>query len=358
MHTIDVPEFRTLMLGWYKHHARILPWRAKFGEFPNPYHEWLSEIMLQQTVVKAVIPYFHRFTEIWPGIEDLAAAPLEYVMKEWAGLGYYARARNLHKCAQVVTAQHDGLFPQDEKELKTLPGIGPYTAAAISAIAFGNPAVVMDGNVERVVARLFAHEAPLKEKESKKALYAYTASLTTPQSDHHAEFAQAMMELGALICTPTSPQCGLCPVRNYCKSAATGRQDQIPIKALKTPKPQRYGAIFFIERKKKDQKELLLERRPHKGLLAGMVGFPGSLWEVSSPRIEDFPGAPIPGFEVRHTFTHFHLSLQGYIVPYESLATDLAANCFWHNISECDTIGLPSLYKKAFQQYMKYRQVK
>lgn len=298
------------LLAWYDIHARNLPWRVgpaarAQGVQPDPYRVWLSEIMLQQTTVAAVRDYFHRFTARWPTVADLAAAEDGDVMGEWAGLGYYARARNLLKCARVVVSEHDGRFPDDPDALLALPGVGPYTAAAIAAIAFDKPETVMDGNVERVMARLFDIHEPLPA--AKPVLKAQAAALTpaTRPGDH----AQAVMDLGATICTPRNPACGICPLRAPCAARAAGTQADLPRKTPKKPKPTRRGIAYLGRRA---DGAWLLERRPEKGLLGGMLGWPGSDWAESPP--EASPPCPgnwrtVPG-EVRHTFTHFHLVLE------------------------------------------------
>jgi A/G-specific adenine glycosylase len=260
--------------------------------------------MLQQTTVVAVKDYFHRFTTRWPNVEALAAAEDGEVMAEWAGLGYYARARNLLKCARLVVDEYGGVFPSDYNVLVELPGIGPYTAAAISAIAFDRAEPVMDGNVERVVARLFDEHTPLPG--AKKTLYARVRELTP--DTRPGDYAQAVMDLGATICTPKSPACGICPLRAPCLARARGTAPDLPRKTPKKPKPTRRGVVYVAER---EDGALLLERRPDKGLLGGMLGWPGTEWSdapVPNPPLEA-EWRPLAG-EVRHTFTHFHLVLR------------------------------------------------
>ncbi|TCP61630.1 A/G-specific DNA-adenine glycosylase [Rhodovulum bhavnagarense] len=297
------------LLVWYDAHARDLPWRVgpaarAAGMRPDPYAVWLSEVMLQQTTVAAVRDYFHRFTRLWPDVAALAAAEDAQVMGEWAGLGYYARARNLLKCARVVAGEMDGRFPDTREGLLALPGIGPYTAAAIAAIAFDRPETVVDGNVERVMSRLFAVQTPLPS--AKPALTALAARLTPAQrpGDH----AQAVMDLGATICTPKKPACGICPLRAPCAARQQGIAADLPRKTPKKPKPTRLG-IAYIGRR--SDGAWLLERRPEKGLLGGMLGWPGTGWAEAAPA--EAPPAPAnwrdAGEEVRHTFTHFHLRL-------------------------------------------------
>lgn len=298
-----------LLLDWYDVHARDLPWRVppaarQSGVTPNPYHVWLSEIMLQQTTVVAVKSYFEKFLSIWPTVSDLAAAKDDDVMAAWAGLGYYARARNLLKCARVVVAEHDGVFPQTEAELLKLPGIGPYTAAAIASIAFDRAATVLDGNVERVMARQFAVTDPLPG--SKETLRGF-AKTRTPNR-RAGDYAQAVMDLGATICTPRNPACGICPWIDGCLARNQGIAADLPKKTRKAPKPIRKGTAFVAQR---DDGMVLLERRADKGLLGGMLGWPGTEWS-EDPAPTNPPVAAIwrdVPVEIRHTFTHFHLYL-------------------------------------------------
>ncbi len=296
------------LLDWYDRNARAMPWRVgpadrAAGVRPDPYRVWLSEVMLQQTTVAAVRDYFHRFTSRWPSVMDLAAAVDADVMGEWAGLGYYARARNLLKCARVVADELNGTFPDTYDGLLKLPGIGPYTAAAIASIAFDRPEVVLDGNVERVMARLHDIHDPLPG--SKPLLKARAAALTPDKRP--GCHAQAVMDLGATICTPKSPACGICPWREPCAARIAGTAAELPKKTPKKPKPTRHGILYLAH---SDTGDWLLERRPDKGLLGGMLGWPGSEWTVAPE-----PAPPFQadwqdlGAEVRHTFTHFHLIL-------------------------------------------------
>ncbi|MAQ36322.1 MULTISPECIES: A/G-specific adenine glycosylase [Thioclava] len=307
------------LLTWYDTHARIMPWRVSpadraEGERPDPYRVWLSEVMLQQTTVAAVRDYFRRFTERWPDVGALAAAEDGDVMAEWAGLGYYARARNLLKCARVVAGELDGRFPETAAELQKLPGIGPYTSAAIAAIAYDEPVAVVDGNVERVVSRLFSVETPLPG--AKAELTELTAQITP--EDRPGDFAQAMMDLGATICTPRNPACGICPLIDSCTARAAGIAETLPRKAPKKEKPTRRGFAYVAMN---GQGDVLLERRPDKGLLGGTLGFPGSDWSdapsPAPPMQADWTLSPV---EVRHTFTHFHLILQVHVTRTEAHA--------------------------------------
>ena len=297
------------LLAWYDRHRRTLPWRAAAGERTPPYRVWLSEIMLQQTTVATVGEYFRRFVERWPTVEALAAAPQDEVLSAWAGLGYYARARNLHACARTVAQRHGGRFPEDEAGLRALPGIGPYTAAAIQAIAFDIPASAVDGNVERVIARLHALETPLPDV---KPEIAARAAKLVPQS-RAGDYAQAMMDLGATVCVPRNPRCVICPLMAGCKARKRGLAEELPRRAPKALKPTRRGLAFVLARK---DGAILLRRRPEKGLLGGMDEVPSSAWrEGRFVEATALGEAPVPARWqvmdglVRHTFTHFHLEL-------------------------------------------------
>ena len=297
------------LLGWYDRHARDLPWRARGGRRPDPYHVWLSEVMLQQTTVATVGPYFRKFLDKWPTVKDLAAAELNDVLVAWAGLGYYARARNLHKCAQAVVGRHGGVFPDSEEALRDLPGIGDYTAAAVAAIAFDRPAAVMDGNIERVVSRLFAFEEALPA--AKPALKALVGKITPQQRP--GDFAQAMMDLGATICTPRKPVCALCPWRPDCRAFSLGIAESLPRKAARAERPVRHGVAFWAV---DDKGAVLLRRRPEKGLLGGMMEIPSTEWrgqpwtlgEARAYAPEAAEWSLLPDL-VSHTFTHFHLQI-------------------------------------------------
>ena len=294
------------LLAFYDAHARDLPWRKRPGHgLADPYHVWLSEIMLQQTTVAAVGPYFARFTARWPDFAALAAAEEADVMAAWAGLGYYARARNLIKCARVVVAEHDGTLPDDEAGLLALPGIGPYTAAAIAAIAFGRRAVVVDANVERVVARLFAIDAPLPA--GKSDIRAATDAITPDQ--RAGDFAQAMMDLGSGICSVKSPSCLICPLLAHCAAGQSGTAERFPVKPRKTAKPHRKGTAYWIER----SGEVYLVTRQGIGMLGGMRSLPDDGW---TSRLDGDGHAPADAAwrfvdrVVQHEFTHFTLSLR------------------------------------------------
>jgi A/G-specific adenine glycosylase len=303
------------LLAWYRAHARVLPWRARPGEAVDPYPVWLSEIMLQQTTVVTVEPYFRDFLARWPRLEDLAAAPLDAVLAAWAGLGYYARARNLHACARALCADHGGRFPDRVEALRALPGIGPYTAAAIAAIAFGRRASVVDGNVERVIARLFAVETPLPGAKAELRRLAEGFLPEEPEDAFpYGDFAQAMMELGATVCLPKRPRCGLCPLAGDCRARAAGRAEALPRRAPKRARPTRRGVAFWLTR---PDGAVLLRRRPESGLLGGMMEVPSTPWRGAAWNAEAARGhAPcaadwraLPG-RVTHVFTHFRLELE------------------------------------------------
>src|SRR4051812_48116498 len=297
------------LLAWYDRHRRDLPWRAKPGERADPYRVWLSEVMLQQTTVAAVRPFYERFLKRFPTVKRLAAAPVESVMQAWAGLGYYSRARNLHACAIAVAAEHGGRFPDSEAALRRLPGIGDYTAAAIAAIAFDRPAAAVDGNVERVVTRLFCVEEPLPK--AKPAICELARALVP--ADRPGDFAQAIMDLGATICTPKRPACAICPWMRPCRARAAGLQESFPRKAPKMVGVLRRGAAFVALRA--DDAVLLRTRPPEEGLLGGMAEPPTSVWESDYDLANAMLDAPLdarwtrlPGV-VRHGFTHFPLEL-------------------------------------------------
>ena len=330
----------TALLGWYDGHARVLPWRAPPGvPAPDPYRVWLSEIMLQQTTTAAVAPYYEKFLARWPDVAALAAAPAEEVMAAWAGLGYYSRARNLVACAREVSRR--GRFPTSEAELRELPGLGAYTAAAVAAIAFGRRAVVVDANVERVVARLFAIDDPLP---GARAAIRAAADAITP--DRRAgDFAQAMMDLGATICTSRDPRCLLCPLSSLCRGRLTGDPARLPVKAPKKKRPLRAGTAFWIER----EGRVWLVKRAGKGMLGGMRALPDDGWNARGDGSGDAPlsGAWRAGGVVRHGFTHFELELGLAIYAGEGWEELAALEGEWWPLAEIDTAGLPTLFAKA-----------
>jgi len=335
------------LLAHYDRHARRLPWRAMPGEPPmDAYKVWLSEIMLQQTTVAAVIPYFERFTARWPTVQALAAVDDADLMAAWAGLGYYARARNLLSCARMVANERAGRFPEDEATLRTLPGIGAYTAAAISAIAFGQRAVVLDGNVERVVARFAAIGTPLPA--AKKDIAAVADSLTP--HDRAGDFAQAMMDLGATICTPRSPDCPSCPIADGCRARALGNPANYPVKAPKKTRPTRHGSAWWVEA----EGQVWLVRRPDKGLLGGMNAMPTSDWTEVPPAAH----VPLAGNwrvanqAVVHVFTHFRLDLlvarlDLSEMPDMGTMSRVFGEGRWWPVECLAEAGLPTLFSKA-----------
>jgi A/G-specific adenine glycosylase len=341
----------TDLLAWYDRHRRVLPWRAPPGRRADPYHVWLSEIMLQQTTVKTVGPYYAKFLKLWPDISALAAAPLDDVLKAWAGLGYYARARNLHACARAVVERHGGKIPATEALLRELPGIGPYTAAAIAAIAFDECTSPVDGNIERVIARLYALETPLPA--AKPEISRLARALTPPQRS--GDFAQAMMDLGATICTPKSPACILCPWNESCAAYARGNAETFPRRLPKREGDLRRGAAFVVQRA---DDFVLVRTRPEKGLLGGMTEVPTTEWSKDFDASTAMKGAPHFASMrkplawqktlgvVRHVFTHFPLELIVYVseVPARTAAPKATR---WVKISELGGEALPSLMRKV-----------
>lgn len=343
------PDTVDALLAWYDEERRDLPWRVAPGKRANPYRVWLSEIMLQQTTVKAVIPYYKRFLALWPNVKALAAAPLDDILAAWAGLGYYSRARNLHKCAQVVAHDLGGRFPDNEADLKALPGVGPYTAAAIAAIAFQEPVTPVDGNVERVVARLFAVRQPLPA--AKRELKRLAATLTP--DERPGDFAQAMMDLGAGICTPRRPSCLVCPVQSDCAAAAAGLEQTLPLRSVKAERPLRLGIAFLALR---EDGHVLLRRRPEAGLLGGMLEVPSTRWDDLMPPEKDaLRAAPLkadwwkmPG-TVSHTFTHFKLEL----LVFRTLVPPSASLTFWAEPDRCRWVARRDLGSSALPSVMR-----
>lgn len=342
------------LLAWYDRHRRTLPWRAARGERTAPYRVWLSEIMLQQTTVATVGEYFHRFLERWPTVEALAEAPLDEVLSAWAGLGYYARARNLHACAQAVAGTHGGRFPEDEAGLLALPGVGRYTAAAIRAIAFDHPASAVDGNVERVISRLYAIETPLPD--AKPDIHVRAARLVPQQ--RAGDYAQAMMDLGATVCIPRNPRCVICPLMQNCKGRKLGIAEQLPRRAPKAEKPTRRGLAFVLLRK---DGAVLLRKRPTKGLLGGMDEVPSSAWR-EGPFVEatSLKEAPVPARWVvmeglvRHTFTHFHLELTvARAIATTGRLAELAPGTSWCALDKLDERALPTVMRKVIEHAVK-----
>ena len=342
------------LLDWYARYGRALPWRVPPGKRPDPYRVWLSEIMLQQTTVATVRKHFEAFVRRWPTVQALAEASREEVMAAWAGLGYYARARNLHKCAQVVANELGGEFPRTPEALRKLPGIGAYTAGAIAAIAFDYPAVAMDTNAERVIARLFAVAEPLPD--CKEALRRHAEALLPKEAP--GDFAQALMDLGAEICTARKPACVLCPLMEDCAARAQGLAEKLPRKRKKPPKPRREGDAYWIPRA---DGRVLLRRRPDEGMLGGMVEIPSCGWDGAPP---PFRGEVPFGLDfetlttaVRHTFTHFHLVLRLHRLP-EPLSVEqarllaLPPGWFWQPVDALEEVGLPTVMKKAARMFL------
>ncbi|WP_024508259.1 A/G-specific adenine glycosylase [Bradyrhizobium sp. ARR65] len=343
-----------LLLEWYDRHRRRLPWRAPPGARPDPYRVWLSEIMLQQTTVKAVGPYFEKFTARWPDVASLARASLDDVLRLWAGLGYYSRARNLYACATAVMREHDGVFPDTEEGLRSLPGIGPYTAAAIAAIAFDRHTMPVDGNIERVVSRLFGVEETLPQ--AKPLIQQLATTLLGDASAGEAksragDSAQALMDLGASICTPKKPACALCPLIEDCAARLQGAQETFPRKAAKKTGALRRGAAFVVRR----GEELLVRTRPAKGLLGGMTEVPGSDWAAEQAERAALEQAPaLEGVArwhrkagvVTHVFTHFPLELVVYTadVPSRTSAPD---GMRWVPIATLADEALPNVMRKV-----------
>jgi len=344
----DAAWLRAHLLSWYDAQGRSLPWRIRpedrdSGVTSDPYAIWLSEIMLQQTTVPHATPYWRAFQERWPTVFDLAAAPREDVLAAWAGLGYYARARNLHKCAQVVADELDGAFPGELDALKALPGVGDYTANAIRAVAFDQPANVVDGNVERVISRLHALETPLpKSKPEIKRLAGALADAERP-----GDYAQALMDLGATVCTPKSPDCAACPWRDACAAHAAGTETRYPLKEKKKPKPIRRGVCFHVVR----DEALWLRRRPETGLLGAMMELPGTDWTEAGPADEDivaawpFTTAWRDAGQVRHVFTHFELYLTVFSADVSASWTPKEG--VFHPLADLKQAGLPSVMMKA-----------
>ena len=331
------------LLAWWDVHRRDLPWRAAPGETPDPYRVWLSEILLQQTTAAAVAPYYARFLRRWPQVEALAAASLDEVIEAFAGLGYYARARNLHACAQEI-ARRGGRFPDSEAALRALPGVGAYTAAAVAAIAFGEPAAAVDGNVARIMARLAALPTPWPQ--ARAAIAAATAALVP--ADRPGDFAQALMDLGAMVCRPRNPDCAACPLSVDCVATLAGDPETYPRRAAVRVRPVRFGAAYFAVR---SDGAFLARRRPPKGLLGATLELPGPSWRTAAAGGADQarPFAArwrrLPG-EVEQVFTHFALRLVVYVAPIANLPED-ASDLFWVAAADAAGAGFSSVMLKA-----------
>ena len=331
------------VLHWWDRQRRDLPWRAAAGERPDPYRVWLSEVLLQQTTATGAAPYYREFIRRWPTVADLAAAPLEDVMQAFAGLGYYSRARNLHACAREVAAR-GGAFPDDEQALRALPGVGPYTAAAIAAIAFDKPAAPVDGNIARILSRLFAYQTPIAANRSQ--IDAAARALTP--SVRPGDYAQALMDIGAMICRPKNPDCRRCPLESLCLASHSGTPEAFPLKARRKARPSKVGAAFYVERA---DGAFLARRRPPRGLLGATMELPGGPWEDGDIERVGAEAAPfeadwrrLPGF-VEHVFTHFSLRLALYAAAAPSERAP--PGCLWIDPGDIDQAGFSALMRKA-----------
>jgi A/G-specific adenine glycosylase len=331
------------VLSWYDGAARDLPWRSRGVCLSEPYHVWLSEVMLQQTTVQTVIPYFNLFLELWPTVDSLARADLDDILHAWQGLGYYARARNLHKCAIIIAYEYGGDFPRAESQLLKLPGVGPYTAAAIAAIAFNIRTVPVDGNIERVISRLHSIKEPVRQsKDQIRALVTKIMPKYRP-----GDFAQALMDLGATVCRPKSPKCEICPWAMSCTALKSGLQELYPVKLPKKNKPTRHGVAFWLQN---SNHNIWMRKRPPWGLLGGMIEVPSTDWrEEPWTEAEIWEQAPsnskwsIREGLITHTFTHFHLQ----ITVWAGLtSTNTNADGFWSAPNQLSELALPTLMKK------------
>ena len=328
-------NFQQKLLQWYDRHQRALPWRATGGARPDPYRVWLSEIMLQQTTVATVKSYFLKFINLWPNVEAMAAADLDDILAAWAGLGYYARARNLHACAKIITQNYGGVFPAGQKALMALPGIGPYTSGAIAAIAFDQPVAAVDGNVERVLSRFYAIKTPLPDS---KPLIKQKAASLVPEN-RPGDFAQGLMDLGATICTPRSPDCRLCPLATDCRGLKQNIAPALPIRAAKKVRPTRFGKAFVVQRQ---DGAVLLRRRPEKGLLGGMLEVPCSEWVEGKSRATNI---------IEHTFTHFHLMLEVVVSDdFDGAVRRDTESHQWVPVKQLKEKALPTIMKKVLVQ--------
>lgn len=340
----NLKDIRSNILNWYDSHQRVLPWRAQVGEVPNPYYVYLSEIMLQQTTVATVKDYFLRFIEKWPTLQALAAASLDEILVEWQGLGYYSRARNLHKAVGMLSNFPE--IPSTPENLKQFPGIGDYTSASIASIAFNYPIVPIDGNIKRVFARLFAIE--VGEPSLKQAVFNYTSKFA--DEARAGDFAQGLMDLGAMICRPVNPKCETCPLNASCQAYHQKRTEEFPILKMKSEKPSRYGIAYILLHKGK----IFLEKRPAKGLLGGMMGVPTTTWEAdlllqkdtfAMERSLKWQEIDKP---VKHTFTHFHLYLTVKIG-----ITHKVCEGNWVYLNNLQSVALPTVMKKVIKQIPK-----
>jgi A/G-specific adenine glycosylase len=339
-----VARLRAGLLAWYDAHGRDLPWRKGT---PEPYRVWLSEVMLQQTTTAHAAPYYAKFLGLWPAVADLAAAPEEHIMAEWAGLGYYSRARNLIKCARTVAGEYNGRFPADEAELLKLPGFGPYTAAAVAAIAFGRPANVIDGNIERVMTRLYAIETPLPEGR----VEVRQAAAQWISDERPGDWPQALMDLAATVCRVRTPSCLLCPLRDGCDAFKRGEVERFPVKAAKAVKPKRQGAVFLIVA----EEGFIAERRQDRGLLGGMLGLPHTEWQAEAAAESAVKQKFNLNFERRgayeHVFTHFALTQEVWLAraSSEQVGHLLRAHNGWQVLPLVEQKALPTVFRKALK---------
>lgn len=341
----DILAFREKILNWYDEHKRVLPWRAVDGVLQDPYKVWLSEIMLQQTTVPAVIPYFLKFTQMWPDVYSLARANQTELMNEWAGLGYYARARNLHACAKKIADDFHGEFPKEEDILKTLPGIGEYTAAAIRSIAFDLPSTVVDGNIERIMARYCAIHTPLPK--GKPDIKKKAAQFAGDNTFRCGDYAQALMDLGATVCTPKSPKCDICPIEDTCLARTMKTQEDFPYKEKKKISPKKLGYVYLIT---DSQDRVLLEQRGENGLLGGMIGLPTSEWLQEKRVHHNLVAAQsdmiVLDHDIKHIFTHFILHLRPCVIKIID-NRHLPNSFFWVDKNEFSNQKFPTVFKKA-----------
>jgi A/G-specific adenine glycosylase len=333
MKKMPIQQLRKNLLDWYDQYGRNLPWRAKQPHEPNPYHVWLSEMMLQQTTVVTVIPYFRHFLKKWPTLSNLAQATQDAILVAWQGLGYYARARNLHKCAQIIMQEYGGNLPRTPEELSQLPGIGPYMSAAIASIAFDKPVVPVDGNVIRVLSRLYALKKIYPASKAEVNAFAETFG----DVDRPGDFAQALMDLGAMICTPKNPQCSKCPWVQHCAAFKEGCPELYPMKEEKKKIPTRYAIAYLIAN---SDQQLLIRKRKESGLLAGLYEVPTTEWLLDKTSVAEtdlvYQG------HVKHTFTHFHLKVDVYLSHREKTDDEL-----WVHINDLNQYALPTLMKKV-----------
>ena len=327
------------VLNWYDANRRTLPWRYEQGQVADPYRVWLSEMMLQQTQVDTVIPYFQKFTTKWPTVNDLALADLDDVLHLWQGLGYYARARNLHKCAKLIAEQFNGVFPSSPAELATLPGVGPYASAAIAAIAFNVPATVVDGNVARIISRVFCFSTPIRHNQK----HIYTAAESLTPRLRAGDYAQALMDIGSGVCTPRSPKCNVCPLQQNCKAYESGTPEAYPGRVDKPSIPTRYAVAFICI----NDNQMLLRKRTGQTMLQGLWELPGSDWYVDSlPELPEDIHEPY--VDVKHTFSHFHLITRVVQVS-EVNAEYLNGAELLCNIHDFNQLALSTLTKKLLQ---------